>query len=604
MEEKREPEEKRDMIEGSTEPENGHDKLKDRDEYAYKNISYTTEVFKLELRGLPKYYGIGQLRKFLSKKMNLNISKVKAPAVKSKWAYVCFPSAEERDKGLITLNGAKFKAATLQAKVADPAPDPFAKRKNEEAREGPNKRFKVETAEEQSLVLRGNVSPLWNMPYEEQLAQKMKEAKILINRLGVDLVKTNPDLRQWANEKKAENDGLICKLLDIKSRPEFIDKYRNKCEFTIGRNELNGKRTVGFRMGAYASGTIEVVPIDDVKFVPDMMKKSVKIFEKYVQESEFDVYSPETLQGNWKQLTVRVGTQTDQLMLVVGFHPQHLTEDELQGVRDDVKRFFVEGDGAELKVDSLYFEIIKRKDKGEVLPPAKLLHGKEFIQDKMCDLVFNISPHSFFQINTRCAELLIQTVKELADINDKTVVLDICCGIGTFGLCLAKDCKRVMGIEIVEEAVKDARINATQNDISNSDFFCGKAEDVITSVVKRVSGDRIVGIVDPPRAGLHKNAIQMLRKMENLDNFVYLACDCKSAFKNFTELGRAPSKIMLGAPFVPVAAVPVDMFPHTNHFEFVLYFERLQSTFQCEKNDQDGQSDVIKEESDCKANEE
>lgn len=69
----------------------------------------------------------------------------------------------------------------------------------------------------------------------------------------------------------------------------------------------------------------------------------------------------------------------------------------------------------------------------------------------------------------------------------------------------------------------------------------------------------------------------MLRKIENLSSFVYLSCDCKSAFKNFTELGRAASKVMIGAPFVPVAAVPVDMFPHTNHFEFVIYFERLQS---------------------------
>ena len=87
----------------------------------------------------------------------------------------------------------------------------------------------------------------------------------------------------------------------------------------------------------------------------------VQVFEKYVQESKYDVFSPETLQGNWKQLTVRVGTQTNELMVVVGFHPQDLTEDELLAVQDYVKKYFVEGDGAELKVDSLYFEIIKRK---------------------------------------------------------------------------------------------------------------------------------------------------------------------------------------------------------------------------------------------------
>ncbi|CAB0010621.1 unnamed protein product [Nesidiocoris tenuis] len=496
------------------------------DEYAYKDVLFTSEVFKVELKNLPKYYGMAQLRKFLTKKMELNITKVKAPSVKSRgFAFVCFPSAEERDKALKVLDGAKFKNSTLGVK----------------------------------------------------LSQKMDEAKTWISKLGFALVKANPALEEWAEKQKALNGGLVCKLHEIKSLPEFCESYRNKCEFTIGTNNLTQKRTVGFRLGSYASGTIEVAPIENVKIVPEVTAKAVKVFEKFVQASEYDVFSPATLKGHWKQLTVRVGTLTGQLMLIVGFHPQNLTDEEIKKVKEDVKTFFTEGDGNQLTVDSLYFEIMKRKDRGQTSQPAELLLGKESIQESMCGLKFNISPQSFFQINTRCAELLVSTVKELADINEETVVFDICCGIGTFGLCLAKDCKKVMGVEIVDKAVQDARTNASQNGITNCEFFSGKAEDIITSVVKRVSNDRIVGIVDPPRAGLHKNAVLMLRKIENLNNFVYLSCDFKAAFNNFTDLGRPPSKTMSGAPFVPVAAVPVDVFPQTNHYEFILYFERLNA---------------------------
>ncbi|KAK9503996.1 hypothetical protein O3M35_010444 [Rhynocoris fuscipes] len=546
------------------------------DPYAYiKNNGFTSEKFKIEIRGLPKYYGLGELRKLLNVKLKLNCNKVKCPGKVSRWVYACFRSEQDKLNALSQLSGLRWKGATLQTKPADPAPDPFIKRKNEENEGTANKKIKIENREQQIEAIENSATPLCHVSYEDQLKQKLDDARRFLLSFGVKLVKSNPQLNDWIETQKKLNDGLPCKLLETKSLPKFCDFYRNKCEFTIGKNDLTSERAVGFRLGSYASGSIGIAPIDSLKIIPEIMLKTVKIFEKYVQASKYEVFSPDTLKGYWKQLTVRVGTVTNQLMVIVGFHPQELSSEELKSIKDEVKIFFTEGDGSTLNVNSLYFHLNKRRAKNSNEQLIDLLHGSPTIEEVMCGLKFKISPESFFQVNTHCAELLIETVKELASINKETTVLDVCCGTGTIGLCLAKDCKKVLGIEIVAKAVNDAKENAENNNIDNSEFFCGKADEIMTSVVNRVKDDKLVAIVDPPRPGLHLKAVVMLRKTENLDRLVYLSCDCKSALQNFIDLGRAQSKTLFGQPFVPVAAVPVDMFPHTNHYEFVLYFERL-----------------------------
>ncbi|XP_073980075.1 tRNA (uracil-5-)-methyltransferase homolog A isoform X2 [Rhodnius prolixus] len=546
------------------------------DPYAYiEKNGFTSEKFKIEIRGLPKYYGMGELRKLLNVKLKLNCNKVKSPGNRSKWVYACFRSEEEKGVALEKLSGLVWKGSKLQTKIADPAPDPFIKRKKEENDGKFNKKIKIENREQQIEAIENSTTPLCHMPYEEQLKQKWDDARRTLLNLGVKLVKSNPQLNDWIERQKSLNEGLPCKLHEVKALPDACNYYRNKCEFTIGKDELTGESAIGFRLGTYASGSIGIAPIDSLKIIPEIMLKTSKIFEKFVRESKYEVFSPDTLKGYWRQLTVRVGTQTNQLMVIVGFHPQELAEEEVIKVKEDVKQFFMEGEGSKLKVNSLYFQFLSRRSKNSEAQQCTLLAGEPYIEEVMCNLRFKISPESFFQINTRCAERLIETVKDLATINKDTTVLDVCCGTGTIGLCLAKDSNKVLGIEIVSKAVQDARENASKNSVDNSEFFCGKADEIITSVVKRVKEDKLVAILDPPRAGLHQKAIVMLRRTENLDRLVFLSCDCKSALQNFIDLGRAKSKTLFGEPFVPVAAVPVDMFPHTNHYELVIYFERL-----------------------------
>jgi tRNA (uracil-5-)-methyltransferase len=186
---------------------------------------------------------------------------------------------------------------------------------------------------------------------------------------------------------------------------------------------------------------------------------------------------------------------------------------------------------------------------------------------------FRISVDSFFQVNTKGAEALYRLIGEWAAPDPHTTVFDICCGTGTIGLTLANNAKEVIGLEILPSAVEDARANATLNGVHNARFLLGKAEDTLAGVLDSFSG-KCVGIVDPPRAGLHSSIIKAIRKCTALKRLVYVSCRQEAFLDNVGELCRSESNTLVGAPFRPTRAAAVDMFPHTSHVELVVLFER------------------------------
>lgn len=207
------------------------------------------------------------------------------------------------------------------------------------------------------------------------------------------------------------------------------------------------------------------------------------------------------------------------------------------------------------------------------------LSGLKYVEESLLHLKFRISPQAFFQVNTLGAEILFQAAIELAQCdNENTSLLDICCGTGTIGLCFAKYCSEVLGLEMVGDAIKDAKENARINNIDNCDFFVGKAEDIVKAVIHRATKRDIIAIVDPPRAGLHQQALLALRRTKKLNKLLYISCDPKAAIKNLVDFARPSSKLYVGEPLVPVKAIPVDMFPHTNHCELIILLERIVPT--------------------------
>lgn len=136
--------------------------------------------------------------------------------------------------------------------------------------------------------------------------------------------------------------------------------------------------------------------------------------------------------------------------------------------------------------------------------------------------------------------------------------------------------KKVIGIELCQEAVEDARMNALTNELSNVEFHCGRAEDLVPGLVSRLSSQQLVAVLDPPRAGLHSKVILAMRKAENIKRLLYVSCNPRAAMGNFVDLCRAPSNRVKGTPFHPVKAVAVDLFPQTPHCEMLILFERMQ----------------------------
>ncbi|XP_063227966.1 tRNA (uracil-5-)-methyltransferase homolog A-like [Bacillus rossius redtenbacheri] len=552
------------------------------DPYAYLDrCGFSSEKFKIEIRGLPKFYGIGELKKLLNSKLQLGSNKIKPPKKRSNWLYVCFRSDADRQAAIVALNGHTWKGSVLQAFEAKPAPDPLVNKRNHEMEDnvdgGEAKKLKVDDEKSLEERLRDSTTPLWNVTYCQQLEDKQKKVRSLLLSLSRDIVKANPTLAPWIKSQKAKHEGLPCELLPIRPSP-VQDGYRNKCEFTVGLNEVTGEPTVGFRVGSYVRGFTGVGSVDCLKHVPQRMKEVAKLFEQFVRQSDLGVYNPETQEGNWRQLTVRLAHRTSQLMLIVGIHPQSLPDSSIDELKTGIRNFFQDGPERVGNVSSLYLQLIKKTMSGEEPPPLQHILGETHVLEELSGLRFRVSPQAFFQVNTPAAEVLYGAVAELAAPAPGAAVLDVCCGTGTIGLSLAQKTGQVLGIELSSQAVADAKENAALNQITNCEFFEGRAEDIMGSVISRVTGKDILATVDPPRPGLHQKALIQLRRAEKLKKLVFMSCDPKAAFKNFVDLARSSSKTFQGLPFVPVRAVAVDMFPHTVHCELVVLFERLDVT--------------------------
>lgn len=204
----------------------------------------------------------------------------------------------------------------------------------------------------------------------------------------------------------------------------------------------------------------------------------------------------------------------------------------------------------------------------------------------MLGFKFRISPDAFFQVNQAAAEVLYSTVRDLC-VPQQSVqengakvgtLLDVCCGTGAIGITTSPKVDRVIGIELIEQAVEDAQHNASLNNALNCKFIPGKAEVVLPGLVSQLdSRDPVVAVVNPSRAGLHHKVVRALRNQPDIRRLVFVSCKPDGeVMRNFRELCCAPDqqKKLTGEAFSPSLAQPVDMFPHTAHCELVLLFER------------------------------
>ncbi|NWR83442.1 TRM2A methyltransferase, partial [Furnarius figulus] len=548
------------------------------DVYGYiKGDLFTSEIYKVEIQNLPKYIGFNDVKKFLCK-YGLSPHKIKLLA-RQPLAFVTFRSEAERARALRVLHGARWKGRPLGVRLAKPRADPMARkrRRDGEAQPGqPSAKRAAPPGREQppSRRIADVVTPLWNVPYEEQLAQKQQECEQVLQKLTKEIGNNNRALLPWLFLQKQKFNKLCCPVEGVKASP-LQTEYRNKCEFLIGIGVNQEDKTVGCRLGKYKGGTCAVVEPFDTIHIPAIAKKVVKAFQDYIRSTPYSVYSPETYEGHWKQLTVRT-SRNGHIMAIAYFNPQKLGKEELADLKISLAKYFTEGMGKSSGVTSLYFvEEGQRKSPNLEDLPLEHVAGDKYIYEELLGLKFRISPHAFFQVNTQAAEVLYTVIMEWAQLSPESTVLDICCGTGTIGISLAKKVKKVIGIELCQEAVQDAKANAQINELSNIEFYCGKAEDIVPSLMNVLAPQNLITIVDPPRAGLHSKVILAIRRAEHLKKLIYVSCNPRAAMNNFVDLCRAPSNRVKGASFRPVRAMAVDLFPQTRHCELLICFERV-----------------------------
>ncbi|ETW02436.1 23S rRNA (uracil-5-)-methyltransferase RumA [Aphanomyces invadans] len=373
----------------------------------------------------------------------------------------------------------------------------------------------------------------------------------------------------------ASHKGLCCSMKPITPSPA-LEGYRNKCEFSCGY-DADRKPIVGFRFGTYKDGLVSVGGPDDCVNVPASMKAMVKTFQEFLNQSELPVYDVTTHEGVWRLLTIRASVHTKEVMVCVQANPSSLDETTWEAAKSNV----VAAMTSKHAIASFFVQEYTGVSAPEEDHPVVHVYGKTQIEEELLGLRFRISANAFFQVNTPGAEALYSLVREYAAADDKTQVYDVCCGTGTIGLCLAADAGKIVGIELCKAATDDAAANATINGISNATFVNAKAEDVMKEVLRKpregndLRLERAVAVVDPPRAGLHIKVLRALRAFRPVTRIVYVSCNpTGSLVENAATLCGPETSNLKGAAFKPVAAAPVDMFPHTEHCEMIIVFER------------------------------
>lgn len=538
---------------------------------------------RIGLFGLPQWAAYEQIGKKLA-----DAGVVYDWLVKKKgqmYAYVHFKTEDEITVAIAKLDAAKDEKGKPAFRFKRVAGDPeFAakakKRQLADAEDGgTEKKAKGMPAPNKPLPdsVADIVTSFWRKPYDQQLRIKQRDIEQLLRKLrrfmseyrDIDFVHSN-----------TKGKPLLCPCLPILPSP-VLTGYRNKIEFSVGKDR-NGRLSVGFILGRYAEGLAVVESAEQCPNVPPVALHVADIMRAYFEASGHAPYDKATHGGVWRLLVIRTAEERKELMINLQMKKGPLSDEQVQAIKRGLVEHLLQHFDSQASakygysVHSIGLQVYDQiSNRAPENLPYEVLHGSEYINEVICGLTFRVSANSFFQVNTRAAERLYNLVHEWAHCGDKTTLLDICCGTGTIGLCMAKRVGKVVGLEIVEAAVRDAEKNAANNDIKNAVYLCGKAEHTLPkALAEQALSSDIVAVVDPPRGGLHFDVVKALRKNQAIKRVVYVSCNPSSLAENVKRFLHPPNKNWKGEAFVAVKAIPVDLFPHTEHCEMVMLLER------------------------------
>lgn len=366
------------------------------------------------------------------------------------------------------------------------------------------------------------------IPYNKQLEMKANLVKNLIDDSGIENYE----------------------FLGIEPSPD-VHGYRNKMEYSFGDEVKGGEMTLGMhKRGQFHS----VVTVNECKLVEEDFNRILSTTLNYFKERQVPLYNNKSHEGYLRHLVVRKGLKTGEILISLvtssqldidlGDYAKEIENIEFDGKLKGLLHIYNDSLGDAVKCDKL-----------------EILYGKDFFYEEILGLRFKISPFSFFQTNSRGAEILYNTALDFIGNAENKKVFDLYSGTGTIGQIVAKKAKKVIGIEIVEEAVKAANENARMNGLDNCEFIAG---DVLKKINEIKETPDII-ILDPPRAGVNSKALDKILRYKAKE-IVYISCNPKTLGDNLIQIEGAGYKVE--------KVKCVDMFPHTPHVECVVRIYR------------------------------
>lgn len=363
---------------------------------------------------------------------------------------------------------------------------------------------------------------------------------------------------KYKQQKVEDAIRRIAGLPDLPIRPilgaQNPDRYRNKALFPVGRDD-EGHAAVGF----FARNSHRIVPCTACLLQPEAFDRLATAFCRFIDETGESIYDEASHTGLIRHLYLRRADSTREIMVCAvlngkGLRHESQLVEAMRAASDEVVSVIVNSNTEKTNV---------------VLGPrCRTLWGKDTLTDTLCGLQFEISPLSFYQVNRTQAQRLYEQAAAYAALTGKETLLDLYCGAGTIGLSMASKARRLIGVEIVPEAIENAKANARRNGVENAEFLAADAAQAAERLAARGEKPDVI-VVDPPRKGCEESLLHTIAEMAP-ERLVYVSCDPATLARDLARLDQ------LG--YQAQELTPVDLFPRTSHCECVVLLTKRNAS--------------------------
>ena len=361
------------------------------------------------------------------------------------------------------------------------------------------------------------------IPYKEQLKKKQKKEQSLLGAYG-----------------------KVCSIIGMEN-PYY---YRNKVHAVFDRD-----RKGNIISGIYEEGTHRVVPVENCLIEDEKSQAIIRTIRGMLKSFKIRTYDEDTGYGLLRHVLIRRGFSTGEIMVVL------VTGSPIFPSKNNFVKALRK---SHPEITTVVLNVNDRQTSMVLGDREKPIFGPGFIKDRLCGCMFRISPKSFYQVNPVQTEILYQTAIDYASLTGKEAVIDAYCGIGTIGLIAAKKAGKVIGVELNKDAVKDARINAKENKITNAAFYQGDAGRFMVEMAAKGEKADVV-FMDPPRAGSDERFLSSIVKLSP-KKVIYISCNPETLARDLKYLTKHHYKVE--------KIQPVDMFPFCDHVETVCSLSR------------------------------